>query len=49
LSPERLSKAPNGSNGLERVVLSLDEHAKRCPVASESIDPDNPVRVGLTN
>jgi plasmid stabilization system protein ParE len=32
-------------NGLERAVLSLDEHPKRCPVAPESIDPDQPVRV----
>jgi plasmid stabilization system protein ParE len=32
-------------NGLERAVLSLDEHPKRCPVAPESIDPDNHVRV----
>ena len=32
-------------NGLERAVLSLDEHPKRCPVAPESIDADHPVRV----
>ena len=32
-------------NGLERAVLSLDEHPKRCPVAPESVDPDQPVRV----
>jgi len=32
-------------NGLERAVLSLDEHPKRCPVAPESFDPDRPVRV----
>jgi len=32
-------------NGLERAVLSLDRHPERCPVASESIDPDHPVRV----
>jgi toxin ParE1/3/4 len=32
-------------NGLERAVLSLDEHPKRGPVAPESIDPDHPVRV----
>jgi plasmid stabilization system protein ParE len=32
-------------NGLERAVLSLDQHPKRCPVAPESIDPDQPVRV----
>jgi plasmid stabilization system protein ParE len=32
-------------NGLERAVLSLDEHPKRCPVAPESIDPERLVRV----
>jgi toxin ParE1/3/4 len=32
-------------NGLERAVLSLDHHPKRCPVAPESIDPDDSVRV----
>jgi plasmid stabilization system protein ParE len=32
-------------NGLEQAVLSLDAHPKRCPVAPESIDPDQPVRV----
>ena len=32
-------------NGLERAVLSLDRHPKRCPVAPESFDPDHPVRV----
>lgn len=32
-------------NGLERAVLSLDQHPQRCPVAPESIDPDRPVRV----
>jgi plasmid stabilization system protein ParE len=32
-------------NGLERAVLSLDQHPKRCPVAPESIDPAHPVRV----
>jgi hypothetical protein len=32
-------------NGLERAVLSLDQHPKRCPVAPASIDPDQPVRV----
>ena len=32
-------------NGLERAILSLDQHPKRCPVAPESIDPDHPVRV----
>jgi plasmid stabilization system protein ParE len=32
-------------NGLERAVLSLDRHPKRCPVAPESFNPDQPVRV----
>jgi toxin ParE1/3/4 len=32
-------------NGLERAVLCLDQHPKRCPVAPESVDPDRPVRV----
>jgi plasmid stabilization system protein ParE len=32
-------------NGLERAVLSLDQHPKRRPVAPESFDPDRPVRV----
>ena len=32
-------------NGLERAVLSLDQHPKRCPVAPESFDSDRPVRV----
>ena len=32
-------------NGLERAVLSLDQHPKRCPVAPESFDPGRPVRV----
>ena len=32
-------------NGLERAVLALDQHPKRCPVTPESIDPDHPVRV----
>jgi plasmid stabilization system protein ParE len=32
-------------NGLERAILALDHHPKRCPVAPESIDPDHPVRV----
>jgi plasmid stabilization system protein ParE len=32
-------------NGLERAVLSLDRHPKRCPVAPESFDPSQPVRV----
>jgi plasmid stabilization system protein ParE len=32
-------------NGLERAVLSLDQHPKRCPVAAESFDAEDPVRV----
>lgn len=32
-------------NGLERAVLSLNQHPKRCPVASENIDTDHPVRL----
>jgi len=32
-------------NGLERAVLFLDQHPKRCPIAPESIDPDQSVRV----
>jgi toxin ParE1/3/4 len=32
-------------NGLERVILALDQHPERCPVAPESFDPDHPVRV----
>ena len=32
-------------NGLERAILSLDQHPERCRVAPESIDPDDPVRV----
>jgi toxin ParE1/3/4 len=32
-------------NGLERAVLSMDQHPKRCPVAPESVDSDYPIRV----
>ena len=32
-------------NGLERAVLSLGQHPKRCPVAPESFDSEYPVRV----
>jgi toxin ParE1/3/4 len=32
-------------NGLEKPVLSLDQNPKRCPLASESIEPAHPVRV----
>jgi plasmid stabilization system protein ParE len=38
-------QGPRWFNGLERAVLSLDRHPKRCPVAPESFDPDRPVRV----
>ena len=41
-APQQASKR---FNSLERTVLSLDEHPKRCPVALESIDPNHPVRV----
>src|SRR5438445_4695612 len=32
-------------NGLERAILSLDQHPKRCQMAPESLDPDQPIRV----
>ena len=32
-------------NGLERAILSLEQLPKRCRVAPESFDPDQPVRV----
>jgi len=32
-------------SGLERAVLSLSRHPKRCPIAPESVDPESPVRV----
>jgi toxin ParE1/3/4 len=32
-------------NGLERAVLSLNAHPKRCPVAAESSDRHRPLRV----
>jgi hypothetical protein len=32
-------------NGLERAVLSLDAHPKRCPVAAESSDRHRQIRV----
>ncbi len=32
-------------NGLERAILALDRYPDRCPIAPESLDPDNPVRV----
>ena len=32
-------------NGLERAILTLDQHPDRCPVAPESVDPNHPIRV----
>jgi plasmid stabilization system protein ParE len=32
-------------NGLERAILSLEQLSKRCRIAPESFDPDQPVRV----
>ena len=32
-------------NRLEHAVLSLDLNPKRCPIAPESLDPNQPVRV----
>jgi plasmid stabilization system protein ParE len=32
-------------NCLERAILSLEQHPKRCRIAPESFDPDQPVRV----
>jgi hypothetical protein len=32
-------------NGLERAILTLEERPERCPVAVESMDPTQPVRV----
>jgi len=34
-------------NGLERAVLSLDQHPERCAEAPESFDANRPVRVLL--
>lgn len=31
-------------NGLERAILSLEQFPKRCRIAPESLDPDQPVR-----
>ena len=39
------SQGTSWFNGLERVILSLDQHPERCPVAPESFDPDSPIRV----
>ena len=32
-------------NGLEQAILSLERHPKRCRIAAESFDPNQPVRV----
>ena len=32
-------------NRLEQAILSLERNPKRCAIASESFDPDHPVRV----
>ena len=32
-------------NRLEQAILSLDLNPERCPIAPESFDPDQPVRV----
>jgi toxin ParE1/3/4 len=32
-------------NGLEQAILALDRFPKRCRIAPESFDPDQPVRV----
>lgn len=36
-------------NGLERAVLSLDQHPTRCPVAPESFDLDHPAEYSCTD
>ena len=38
-------RGPTWFNRLERAVLALDRHPDRCPIAPESFDPANPVRV----
>src|ERR1700730_5391094 len=44
-----VERAPNQGaawfNSLERAILSLEQLPKRCRIAPESIDPDQPVRV----
>jgi toxin ParE1/3/4 len=32
-------------NRLEKTILSLDLNPERCPIAAETFDPDQPVRV----
>jgi plasmid stabilization system protein ParE len=34
-------------NRLERAILALDQHPERCPIAPESLNPAQPVRVLL--
>ncbi len=41
----RQCPSPFRRSRLERAILALDQHPDRCPVAPESVDPDNPVRV----
>jgi len=44
-----VERAPNQGvmwfNGLERAILSLERLPKRCRIAPERFDPDQPVRV----
>ena len=44
-----IERAPNRGaawfNGLERAILSLERLPKRCRVAPESFDPEQPIRV----
>ncbi len=44
-----VDRAPNQGaawfNGLEKAILSLERYPERCRLASESFDPDHPVRV----
>jgi plasmid stabilization system protein ParE len=44
-----VERAPNQGaawfNGLERAILSLEQLPKRCRIAPESFDPDQPVRI----
>jgi plasmid stabilization system protein ParE len=49
LYPWVVERAPSQGaawfNGLERAILSLEQLPKRCRIAAESLDPDQPVRV----
>jgi plasmid stabilization system protein ParE len=42
---ERAQQGARWFNGLERAVLSLDQHPKRWPVARGNFDTEHPVRV----